>query len=245
MTALVTGVSRGIGRAVALELIRQGDVVGVYRQDHAAAQRLAAALAGEAAKLRSFACDLCDPEAREGLLQRLSLGGEHFRGVVLNAGVAHYSAFVGSSATTVDPLLSELRSNLEAPLLLLRGLLEAKLVADGAAVVFMSSNLVRHALAGHVGYSAAKAGLEGAVKQLCAELGPSRIRVNAVAPGLIRTDMTAHLGEAEMTVYAEQVPLGRVGRPEDVAQCVSFLLSEQSAYISGQVIDVDGGWGCR
>lgn len=230
---------------MAEQLIAQTDVFGVFRQNHTAAQSLADALAAAPHTFGAVPCDLCDADSRSLLLESLVARAAHFRGVVLNAGVAHYSPFVGSSGQSPDPLLSELRSNLEAPLLLLRGLLEAGLVADGAALVFISSNLVRHALVGHVGYAAAKAGLEGAVKQLCGELGPRRIRVNAVAPGLIRTDMTAHMTEAELTAYGAEVPLGRVGEPADVANCVRFLLSEQAAYLSGQVIDVDGGWGAR
>lgn len=245
MSLLVTGATRGIGRAICRQAISRGDVTGIYRQDHAAAESLTKEQAGQVHLMRTLACDLLDPAARAGLLSELVRGGSRFDGVVLNAGVAHFARFVGSGGGAPDPLLAELRSNLEAPLLLLRDLLEASLVAEGASVVFISSNLVRHAVSGHVGYSAAKAGLEAAVKQLCAELGPRRIRVNAVAPGLIRTDMTAHLTEAELATYAREVPLGRPGLPEDVAHCVSFLLSANAAYVSGQVLDVDGGWGSR
>ncbi len=247
MSVLVTGASRGIGRAICARLIGEADLVGVYRSNHAAAESLASELGAAPAghTLRTLACDLTNAPARAELIDGLRASQVRFRGVVMNAGVAHYSPFVGSSGQPSDPVLAELRGNLEAPLLFLRGLLEADLVESGASVVFVSSNLVRHALAGHVGYAAAKAGLEAAVKQLCAELGPRRIRVNAVAPGLILTDMTGHMSDSELATYASEVPLGRSGSPDDIARCVAFFLGEQSEYVSGQVLDVDGGWGCR
>ncbi|MCA9631151.1 MAG: SDR family oxidoreductase [Myxococcales bacterium] len=256
MSVLVTGASRGIGKAICARLILQGDVVGVYRDNHAAASALSDELAGSAHSLSLLACDLVDPAARDQLPRRLGALEQKLSGVVLNAGVARYAPFAGDAsrpgegalsdaATRLDPLLEELRSNLEAPLALLQTLLRSELILDGASLVFISSNLARHALAGHVGYASAKAGLEAAVKQLCAELAPRGIRVNAVAPGLIRTDMTSHMSEAELARYALEVPLGRAGVPEDVARCVAFFLSEQSAYVSGQVLDVDGGWGSR
>jgi 3-oxoacyl-[acyl-carrier protein] reductase len=132
---------------------------------------------------------------------------------------------------------------LQAPLVLLRALLLEERLAPGASVVVITSNLAHRGAYDRVAYSASKAGLEGAVRSLARELGPRGIRVNAVAPGLLDTDMTHEVGPDGFESYAQEVPLGRVGLASDISPLVAFLLGPGSDYITGQVIDVDGGWG--
>lgn len=238
-TALVTGATRGIGRAIARELAARGvEVTGIYRADHAAAVALQRKCGA-----RMICADLAADDGPAAVIGKVAEGGKPFAGVVFNAGIAVRAEFVSEREEEVDPLVAQLRGDLEAPLRLCRALLRAGMIADGAAIVFVTSNLARRGLVGKVAYSAAKAGLEGAVRGLARELGPRQIRVNAVAPGLLQTDMTRAVGEEGFEAYAREVPLGRAGTPEDVAPVAVFLLSEAAQYVSGQVIDVDGGWG--
>ncbi len=242
---LVTGATRGIGRAIAERLVASGhQVLGVYRRDVAAAAATEAAL-GPGARLVMADLTRADSWARVTELLDATIGpGGTLGGVVFNAGMVVRGAFADEIVDGVDPILAQLAGDLGMPLRMCRSLLREGRLAAGSSLVFVSSNLARRGLSGVVAYAAAKAGLEGATRALARELGPMRIRVNAVAPGLLRTDMTRGFGEVGYAAYAQEVPLGRVGEAADVAPAVEFLLGEGARYITGQVLDVDGGWAC-
>lgn len=233
MSVLVTGASRGLGLAVAREQVEQGKQV-------IAAQRRAGP---NEPGITQVIADLGTNIGIEHVVESCAA----LTGVVFNAGIMISGAFEAlAELGEEDPIDAHLRLDLAAPLKLLRALVRADALLPGASVVFVGSNLARQGLAGKVAYAAAKAGIEGAVRSLAKELGPGprHMRVNAVAPGLLRTDMTVAIGDEGFAAYAREVPLGRVGEPRDVVGVIAFLLADAARYVSGQVIDVDGGWGC-
>lgn len=233
---LVTGASRGIGACVLASLDPSARRYATCRP--ATLQR-----GGLDPQARWIGVDFAQARSIKQLVQALRSYGDFtgLAGLVLNAGVAQAETFGSGGDGGFG--LENLQVNLAAPLQLIHALLQHGCMEQGAGIVMIGSNLARHGLAGKVSYSAAKAGLEGATRSLAHELGPWRIRVNTVAPGVIDTDMTQHFDADARKSYCEHVPLGRVGKGQDVASVVKFFLSPASSYVTGQVLDVDGGWG--
>jgi len=235
--ALITGASRGIGRAIVVKLARQGfDVVLNYRERHEEAEKTAAAIrdAGGQASLLPF--DVSDREAaREAITADIASNGSYF-GVVCNAGVHADSAFPGMSGEAWDRVLE---TNLGGFYNVVHPTVMPMVRAhQGGRIVTIASASGVMGNRGQVNYSASKAGLIGATRSLSLELAKRKITVNSVAPGLIETEMLEGLPREEIS---RLVPMQRLGRPEEVAGVVGFLFSSEADYITGQVISVNGG----
>lgn len=236
-TVLVTGSSRGIGKAIALRLAHDGyDLVLHCRSQRAEADAVAAEIAAIGRQVRVLQFDISQRElASEILLADIEQHGCYY-GVVCNAGVARDNAFPAMSGEDWDIVL---QTNLDGFFNVLNPLVMpmVRRRKPGRIVTLASvSGLIGNR--GQVNYSAAKAGIIGATKALALELAKREITVNCVAPGLIETDMIADVPMAEAL---KMIPAQRVGKPEEVAATVAFLLGEDAAYITRQVISVNGG----
>lgn len=235
---LVTGASRGIGRAIALRLAADGFAVTVHyrgRHDDAATTVAQITAAGGAARLLAF--DVADREAARAVLEADIAAHGAYYGVVLNAGLSRDGAFPALSDEDWDAVL---RTNLDGFFNVLHPLIMPMIrLRRGGRIVAVSSVSGLIGNRGQVNYSAAKAGLIGAVKALAIELGKRGITVNAVAPGLIDTDMVDE--RVPVAEILKMIPLGRSGEADEVAQAVRFLMSDGAGYITRQVLAVNGG----
>ena len=240
MRALITGASRGIGAATARLLAREGWNVAInYNTSREAAEQLAAELSGLGRKALPIQADISDPERAEGLVQEaeLSLGG--LDAIVCNAGVALPQQLLMD--TRLEQWRRLMSADLDGMFYVLKAAIPGLVRQKRGAIVTVSSMWGVAGGSCEAPYSAAKAGVIGLTKALAKELGPSNIRVNCVAPGVIATGMNGHLTPQDLAALEEETPLGRIGAPEEVAQTIVFLASDRASFITGQVLCVDGG----
>ncbi|HEU4344526.1 MAG TPA: 3-oxoacyl-ACP reductase FabG [Candidatus Binatia bacterium] len=236
-TVLVTGSSRGIGKAVALRLAQDSyDIVVHCRERREEAEVVAQSIVALGRQARVLQCDIADREGTAAALKADIESHGCYYGVVCNAGIARDRVFPALSGEDWDIVL---KTNLDGFYNVLSPLIlpMVRRRAPGRIITFTSvSGLIGNR--GQVNYSAAKAGIIGASKALALELASRGITVNCIAPGLIETEMIADLPLQEVI---KLIPAGRIGKPEEVAAAVSFLLSDDAAYITRQVISVNGG----
>ena len=238
-TAIVTGGSRGLGRAICLELAKGGaNVVFCYAGNEAAAQETLAACEALGARAAAVCCDVTDAEADLTLVKTsVNLFGR-VDILVNNAGITRDGLLLTMKEADFDAVIA---ANLKGAFLCMKAVARQMVKQRYGRIVNLSSVVGLRGNAGQVNYAASKAGVIGMTKSLAKELAGRNITVNAVAPGFMETDMTAALPESARRAALDTIPVGRMGTPEDVARAVAFLAGEEAAYITGQVLAVDGG----
>ena len=238
-TAIVTGASRGIGAACAAELARNGFSVAVnYRVNKSAAESVVNAVSAAGGQAFAVKADVSAPEEVTAMFKAVK---ERFGSVSLlvnNAGISHIGLL---QDMTDDEIRRQLEVNLMGAIVCSREAARQMIPRKSGSIINIASMWGEVGASCEAVYSACKAGIIGFTKALAKELGPSGIRVNCVSPGVIRTDMNSELTADTLRELEEETPLLRIGSPEDVAKAVAFLAKEESSFITGQVLPVNGG----
>jgi 3-oxoacyl-[acyl-carrier protein] reductase len=236
--ALVTGASQGIGRAVALELARAGALVAVAARNEARLAEVVAEIEAAGGQAGAFALDVASEESIKAGAKAVIERFAKVEILVNNAGITRDGLVMAMKRADWDEVLG---TNLTGAFLLTQALLRPMLKNRWGRIINISSVVGRTGQGGQVNYAASKAGLIGMTRSLAREVASRGITVNAVAPGYIETAMTSKLDEKQRTAIMATIPLGRAGTEVEIAESVSFLASESAGYITGHVLDVNGG----
>ena len=243
-TAIVTGAARGIGAATAIRLARDGNAVAVLDMDEEACAQTVSTITSDGGRALGVAVDITVPDQVEAAVARVAadLGAPTI--LVNNAGIIRDNLMFKMPLADWDAVMNV---HLRGAFLMTKAVQAHMTAARYGRIINLSSTSAQ-GNRGQVNYSAAKAGVQGFTKTLALELGPYGVTANAVAPGFIATDMTRATAqrmkmsfEDFVTSAAAQIPVGRVGKPEDIAATISFLASEEAGFVSGQIIYVAGG----
>jgi 3-oxoacyl-[acyl-carrier protein] reductase len=236
--ALITGAARGIGKAIAARLACEGASVAIIDIDGEQARKTALELECESLRAVPYTCDVADPGEANKVVKKVVSDLERIDILVNNAGITRDGLLMRMKPEEWDLVLAV---NLKGAFNFIRSACRQMMKQRAGAIVNISSVIGLTGNAGQANYSASKAGLLGLTKSAAKEFAPRGIRVNAVAPGFIETEMTAVLPEEAKQGWLASVPLNRAGSMEEVASAVLFLVGPDSEYITGQVLQVDGG----
>jgi 3-oxoacyl-[acyl-carrier protein] reductase len=237
--AIVTGGTRGIGRAIVYRLAEEGVNLAIsYRSDDDAAEETAEKVRSDSVQCELFKGDVASPDSVEALFRGVSEAFGRADILVNNAGITRDNLMIRMREEEFDEVL---RTNLKGTYLCTRAALRPMVRARWGRIVNVSSVVALVGNAGQANYAASKAGMIGFTKSVAREVAQRGITVNAVAPGYVETELTGSLPENVKEQIRSQVPAGRFGEPQEVAEVVAFLAAEEAGYVTGQTIVVDGG----
>ena len=236
--AIVTGASRGIGREIAKQLAKNKiQVIANYNQSEKEAIQLKEELEKENIGIDIMKADIANKEEAAKLVQSVLEKYHKIDILINNAGISEYKLFTDETEEDWNRVIN---TNLYSAFIMCQEVIPNMIHHKEGCIINISSIWGMVGASLEVLYSISKAGMNGMTKSLAKELGPSNIRVNAIAPGTIHTDMDLNLSEQELKQIEEEIPLGRMGVPKDIAKCVNWLIEDN--YTTGQIISVNGGW---
>ena len=240
--ALITGATRGIGKAVALKFASEGaDVAFTYLNSYEAAEKTVREIEAYGVKAKAYVSNAGDFEQAHEVVKNVQAEFGRIDILVNNAGITKDGLILRMTEEQWDAVMT---TNLKSAFNFTRAVVPVMAKQRGGSIINMSSVVGENGNAGQCNYAASKAGLIGLAKSIAKEMGPRGIRCNCIAPGFIVTDMTSAIPEEMRAEWAKTIPLRRAGTPEDVAGVALFLASDMSAYVSGQVINCCGAMSC-
>ncbi|GAB3885535.1 3-oxoacyl-[acyl-carrier-protein] reductase [Spirosoma agri] len=237
--ALITGASRGIGRAMALKFAQEGATVAfTFLSSVEKGQALEEELRAFGGQAKGYRSDASDHKAAEELVNQVIADFGKLDILINNAGITKDGLLMRMSEEQWDTVINV---NLKSVFNLTKAAIKPMMKAKAGSIINLTSVVGIRGNAGQANYAASKAGIIGFTKSVALELGSRNIRSNAIAPGFIETEMTGEINEKALDEWKQQIPMKRGGQPEEVADCAIFLASDLSRYITGQVLQVDGG----